>query len=98
MADLLYSIGHEVGGGFVLTVYEGNNAATIELSRELAAQLASALTAGPDERNDLDDGSGLQFPTPVLTQEDLHGSNHFGAGELPVGADVENDVPRRILD
>ncbi|WP_154817404.1 hypothetical protein [Burkholderia cenocepacia] len=98
MAALLYSIGHDVGGGYVLTIYEGENAATVELSPELAAQLASALTAGADQRNDFDDGAGLEFPAPVLTKEDLDGSNHLGSSELPIGAHVENDVPRRILD
>lgn len=70
MADILYSIGHDVGGGFVLTVYEGEKAATIELSRELAAQLAAVLT---DDGKDSDGGAGFELPPPVLTEEELNG-------------------------
>lgn len=70
MRDLLWSIGTEMRGPCVLTVYEGEKSATVELSRELAAQLAAALA---DHGKDGDGCTSLELAPPVLTQEELDG-------------------------
>jgi len=69
----VFAVAWNPNGTLTLTVFEGEKAASIDLSPEWAAELARLLTIEADCGNDGDQGSTLRSSPAVLPGEDLYG-------------------------
>ncbi|MGT2508170.1 hypothetical protein [Cupriavidus basilensis] len=68
-----FAVAWNPNGTRTLTVFEGREAASIELSPEWAAELARLLTIEADCGNDGDQRSPLRSSPAVLLDVDTHG-------------------------
>lgn len=79
-ASLQFAVAIAPDGVRTLTIFEGERAATIELSPGWASELALLLIVSPDQGNDGDDGTALKLLVPVLTKEEPDSLDHLGPG------------------